>query len=63
MATAMGICNFFGRMTAMMAPLVAEIEAPVPLVFICSFCIVSFFLSFLLYEEKEKVKDEFTRIN
>jgi hypothetical protein len=65
MATAMGICNFFGRMTAMMAPLVAEIEAPVPMIFMGCFCAVAFLVTLLINEDKGKVKeeDEFTRIN
>ena len=60
MATSMGICNFFSRFTAMFAPLVAELEPPIPMVIIIIFCTASLLVS-LLMKEKEK-EDEFKRI-
>lgn len=34
--TAMGICNFFARISTILAPEVAEVEAPVPMIIFCA---------------------------
>lgn len=36
-ATAMGICNFFARLTTISAPLIAERPAPLPMIFYMCF--------------------------
>jgi MFS family permease len=58
-STAMGICNAFARTLAMLAPLIAEMAQPTPLVILECFIVLSFFATIpLRYSPKKTVDDE-----
>jgi hypothetical protein len=47
-ATATGICNFVGRGLTIFAPLVAELDRPLPMVFLLSVTSIAFIAAFFL---------------
>jgi len=51
-ATALGICNFFARLLSILAPFVAEIDAPIPMAVFCSLSIGGIVLAFFINEKK-----------
>lgn len=40
-STVFGACNIFARITTIFAPLIAEIKAPIPMIFYTIFCLIS----------------------
>lgn len=58
-STAMGICNAFARTLAMLAPLIAEMKPPTPLVILECFIVISFFATIpLRYDPKNEVQEK-----
>lgn len=47
-ATAFGICNLVGRMFAVLAPMIAELEAPLPMEIFTGMTLISIFVSLLI---------------
>lgn len=50
-STAMGVCNVIGRCGAIMAPLVAELAEPVPMICVSVLCGLSIIASFMLKQK------------
>mgnify|MGYP002631616067 CR=1 FL=1 len=48
-----GICNIFARFTTILSPLIAEIDAPVPMIVYCIICSVTMFASLFLTKSEE----------
>ena len=51
-ATALGICNFFARFLTILAPGVAELNAPAPMAVFCSLCIGGIVFAIFIIEKK-----------
>ena len=47
-ATSTGICNFIARSLTIVAPLVAEVEKPTPIIILLSLNVVTFFVTFFM---------------
>ncbi len=54
-ATALGICNFFARFLTILAPYVAELDAPTPMTVFCSLCIGGIVLAMFIVENKKEL--------
>jgi len=60
----MGICNFFARTLAMMAPLISELDPPLPLSILEAFLIIAFIATFFLrVKQKSADIDSFVEYN
>lgn len=57
-ATATGICNFIGRGLTIFAPLVAELDTPIPTSILLGISVVAFIAAFFLpsksYQDQEE---------
>jgi hypothetical protein len=49
--TAFGICNLGAKVTTILAPLIAEVEPPVPMILFCSTAFLACALSLLIKQE------------
>ena len=49
----MGICNFFARTLAMMAPLISELNPPYPMIILEAFLILAFLSTIFLRVKKK----------
>ncbi len=55
-ATAFGICNIFARITTILAPEVAEVKAPVPMILFTILAGIAAVLSFFIRTKQPKIK-------
>ena len=56
--TAFGICNIGAKLTTILAPLIAEVEPPVPMILFCSTACLACALSFLIKKEEDDVSNK-----
>ena len=49
-ATAFGICNFFARLTTIMAPMVAEWPSPLPILILSALCFGASLMTMIINE-------------
>jgi hypothetical protein len=53
-STVFGACNIVARLTSILAPLIAEVPPPIPMIVFSLFCICSTLATLLLKKESEE---------
>ena len=56
--TAIGICNFIARLFTMFAPLVAELDRPIPIIMVIVVTLIALITSFTFPSDKDPEKRE-----
>ena len=56
--TAIGICNFTARLFTMLAPVVAELDRPIPIIMVIVITLIALITSFTFPSDKKPEKRE-----